>query len=118
MSYNHPYDRELWRQAGDIPEDPGPTDAEIAEWFAEQAMNIPLRKPDPAPWDRDDSGDEAADMLTTRSQLHIEAQGEAYWDGLSDAEEGKPNRNPHRNGGDLWAAYEHGYREGQEGDTE
>ena len=65
-----------------------------------------------------DRADEAADFVTTRNQLHIEAQGEAYWDGLSDAEEGKPNRNPHRNGGDLWAAYEHGYREGQEGDTE
>ncbi|MBP9075014.1 MAG: hypothetical protein KBG20_22085 [Caldilineaceae bacterium] len=67
-----------------------------------------------------DRADEAADMQTTRSQLHIEAQGEAYWDGLSDAEEGKPNRNPHNpeRQPNLWAAYEAGYLEGEEGDTE
>ena len=62
-----------------------------------------------------DRADEAADMLTTRHELHIEAQGEAYWDGLSDAEEGKPNRNPHNSERQplLWVAYEAGYLEGQ-----
>lgn len=64
--------------------------------------------------------DEAADMLTTRSQLLIDAYDDAHWDGLSDAEEGKPNRNPHNPERQplLWVAYEEGYLAGQEGDTE
>jgi hypothetical protein len=62
-----------------------------------------------------DRADEAADFATTRHELLIEAQSDAYWDGLSDAEEGKPHRNPYKTA-ELWTAYETGYREGQEDD--
>ncbi len=51
MSYIHPFDKELWRQAGDIPADPDPTAEEIAEWEAERAQDVRDRPPDPAPWD-------------------------------------------------------------------
>ncbi len=63
--------------------------------------------------------DDAADMLTTRNQLLIEAQGEAYWDGLSDAEEDKTYRNPYNpdRQPDLFIAYEVGYQEGEDGLT-
>ncbi len=65
-----------------------------------------------------DRADDAANMLTTRREMRIELQTEAYWDGLSDAEEGKIKRNPHNpeRQPNLWAAYEAGYAEGQEGD--